>query len=225
MIVAIGQQKGGVGKSTLTIALGVEAHVRGLRTLLVDADEQATVRTWAALAAEDGQATPAVEAAGARELGGLLARSEDLDLVVIDLPPRSDAIARAALMAADLLLMPSSGDPADVWSIAATLRLLEAARELRPGLRAAMVLARTRPGTVIARQAREVLELDGVPVLRASLSLRVTYPESQAAGLGPTTYAPQSEAADETRRLLTEVLKLGGSPHGNPKARRSSPRR
>jgi len=87
------------------------------------------------------------------------------------------------------------------------------------------VLARTRPGTVIARQAREVLELDGVPVLRASLSLRVTYPESQAAGLGPTTYAPQSEAADETRRLLTEVLKLGGSPHGNPKARRSSPRR
>jgi chromosome partitioning protein len=43
MIVAVFNQSGGVGKSTLTRDLGYELHTRGLKTLLIDADPQGTL--------------------------------------------------------------------------------------------------------------------------------------------------------------------------------------
>jgi chromosome partitioning protein len=216
VIVAIAQQKGGVAKSTTAISLAVASLERGLATLLVDGDTQRTALVWADVAAEQGHRAPSVVGmAGAMHRPDQLpALARGYQVTFVDLPPRNDVVTRSALLVADVVLLPSGGYAADVWALGDTVRLVEEAQALRPALPAAIVRTRVQAATALGRAAKGVLEQAGLPVLATSLGFRVTYPEALAAGQGPTTYAPKSEAAAEVRHLLQEVFALGRFRHG-----------
>ena len=126
MIIALTGQKGGVGKSTTAISIACEAMTRGLSVLLVDADPQQTVATWHAVANESGHPTPTVIA-----MAATMHRPDQLpkiaaafDLVVIDCPPRNGDIQKAALMVADVALLPSGPSGADAWALASSLDIV-----------------------------------------------------------------------------------------------------
>lgn len=207
-IIALAGQKGGSGKSTVALNLAAEGLERGLRVLLVDADPQGTVRTWAAVANEAGNVVPTVVSMGADlwKPHQLPRISQVFDLVVIDCPPRHADIQRAALMAADLVILPCGPSAHDAWALVESVELIKAAQEARHGLKACALVTRAATGTIIAKQARGALEQAGLPVLKTEMGFRVAYQESPAAGLGVTAYAPTSEAADEVRALADEVL-------------------
>lgn len=196
----------------MALALASEALARGLRVLLVDADAQGTARTWGAVALEAGHAAPTVVSMGAdlHKPGQLPALASSFDLVVIDCPPRHAEVQRAALMVADLAILPSGPSAHDAWAMAESVELVKAAQRVRPELRAVALVTRKVPGTVIGKGARESLGEAGVPLLKSELSFRVAYQEAPAAGLGVAQYAPTSEAAAEVRDLVTEVLALVG---------------
>lgn len=207
MIVALTGQKGGVGKSTTAINLAAAALARGMKVLLVDADPQATSRTWGDVAAENGAATPTVVAMGStmHKAGQLKSIAEGYDLVVIDCPPRHGDIQRSALMVADVAVLPCGPSAADAWALAGTLEVIEEARTLRDDLRACILLTRKQGRTALGKGARNVLESSGVPVLSTELGQRIAYQEAIAAGLGVTSYAPRDPAAKEIVSLLTEL--------------------
>ena len=46
-VIAICGLKGGIGKSTVAATVACGFHRAGRKTLLVDADSQGTIRTWA----------------------------------------------------------------------------------------------------------------------------------------------------------------------------------
>lgn len=222
MIVALTGQKGGVGKSTTAINLAVAALGRGKRVLLVDADPQATARTWGDVAAEAGHATPTVVAMGANmhKPGQLPAMAASYDLVVIDSPPRHGDVQRSALMIADLALLPCGASAADAWALAAALEVVNEARTLRDELRAAILITRKQGRTSLAKGARNVLESSGLPVLSTELGHRIAYQEAVAAGLGVTTYAPRDAAAKEVLNLLDEIERFC---HGEESSERHDP--
>jgi chromosome partitioning protein len=213
MIVAVCGQKGGVGKSTLCVNLAAEGVARGQRVLLVDADNQATCRTWGAVAAEHGHPIPTLVA-----MDATLHRPGQLDriaaghaLVVIDTPARLGEVPASALMVADLALLPCTPSGADTWALAETLELVAKARTFRPGLRAALVINRTQGRTALGQGVRQVLADTGVPVLRTALGQRIAFQEALHAGLGITAYAPKAPAAAELRALFDELTE---DPHG-----------
>lgn len=210
MIVALVSQKGGVGKSTTAIAIACEWSARGERVLLVDADPQGTVRTWAAVAAEAGGQPPAVVAMGQGMHGpSQLPRvAAGFSRVVIDCPGRNDPIVRSALMVSDLAILPAAPSPADAWALAETLQLVRDAQTLRPELRAVGLLTRVQSRTTVGRSARTVIASAGVEVLRAVLSSRVAYVEALAAGQGPAQYAPGDTVRLEIEKLVDEVEEL-----------------
>ncbi len=211
-VIAVAQQKGGAGKSTLSLALIVEGIRRGLRVVAVDGDPQRTASIWHGVATEAGHPVPPLHCLGAEMHRQIPALAKGADLIVIDLPPRHEPIVRAALVAADIVLLPSNGSAADVWSLAATAKLIVEARKVRPALDARIVLNRVRPNTAIGKAARATLAAAGLPVMAAELVDRVAHPESMASGQGPTTYAPGSLAALEVSSLFDELL--GKKAHG-----------
>ena len=225
-VIALAGQKGGAGKSTVAISLAAECLGRGWRVLLVDADPQGSARTWGAVASEAGHPAPTVVAMGANlhQPGQLPALAKGYDLVIIDCPPRHTEAQRAALMVADLALVPSGPSATDVWALAESVELVKTAQRVRPQLKAAAVVTRKVPGTIIGREASEALKAAGLPVLRSELGFRVAYQESPAAGLGVTTYEPAGEAAAEFRAMTDEVLsRVGLSP--SPKKTKPAPKK
>lgn len=207
MIVAFAGQKGGSGKTTTAIAVACEWLARGRRVLLVDADPQGSARTWGDVAAEAGKAAPTVVAMGPglHKPGQLPALAAKHDVTVVDCPPRHGDIQRAVLMIADVVILPCGPATLDAWALAESSDLVAEARRVREVLKAAVLITRKQPRTALGVAARTALGAVGLPVLRAELCQRITYQEAPAAGLGPTTYAPRSAAADEVRALVTEL--------------------
>lgn len=222
MIVALTGQKGGVGKSTTAINLAVEALARGKRVLLVDADPQATARTWGDVAAEAGHAAPTVVAMGANmhKPGQLPAMAEAYDLVVIDCPPRHGDVQRSALMIADLAILPCGPSAADAWALASAIEVVQEAQVLREELRACVLLTRKQGRTSLAKGARTVLESSGLSVLSTELGQRIAYQEAIAAGMGVTTWSSRDAARKEISNLLDEIERYC---HGEEAGQRHDP--
>lgn len=208
MILALISQKGGVGKSTLSVSIAWELQERGARVLVVDADPQGTVRITGEVATEAGLPAPTIIA-----LGKDMYRPEQLptlaanyDHVIIDTPGRLGDVQRAALMVADIALMPVGQSAADAWGLTETLELARQAQTLRPQLRTALVITRKLPRTALGKNAREVLAGCDFPILTTETTYRVAWQEALAAGKGVSQYNPKDAAAVEAKSLVNELL-------------------
>jgi len=211
-VIAVAGQKGGAGKTTVAIALAAEWMRRDQRVLLVDADPQQTARTWAEVAGEQNKPCPTTVHMGANlwQPDQLPRLAAGFDVVIIDTPPRLGDVQRAALMVADVVLMPCGPSTHDTWALAASLELINQARTLRPDMKAAVLLTRKVASTVIGREAREVLTGTGLPVLTTELGYRTDYQEASAAGMGASTYRPSGPAAAEVRSMVDELEVFAG---------------
>ena len=222
-------QKGGSGKTTAAIAAAAEFVAQGHRVLLVDADPQASARTWADVAAEAGHPSPTVIAMGAQmhKPGQLDEIAATYDVTVIDCPPRHGEIQRSALMIADLAVLPCGPSAVDAWALAESVELVNEAQSIRSGLRAVILITRRVFGTTIGANAREALSATGLPVMHSEFFARVAYQEAPAAGLGVAQYAPTDKAATEVREFVTELWKefSSGSTEAQNRGKKTPARR
>jgi chromosome partitioning protein len=209
-VIALLNQKGGAGKTTLATHLAGELAMAGSRVTLLDADPQGSALDWAQRRMQNGQ----------ERLYGVfgLARDSlhqeapqiavDADYVVIDGPPRVAALARSALLAADLVLIPVQPSAYDVWASHEMVTLIAEARVFRPHLRAAFVINRRVVGTVIGREARAALGDQPFAALQAEVSQRIVFADSVAAGRLACEAAPKCAAAREIAALAQAVREM-----------------
>jgi chromosome partitioning protein len=210
MIIALLNQKGGVGKTTLATHIAGELALRGLNVILLDADPQGSALDWTQRRSQQGLPRLFSAAVGlARETlhqeAPELARRADH--VIIDGPPRIAALARSALLAADRVLIPVQPSPYDLWASAEMVNLIREAQVFRPTLRAAFAINRRISTTVIGREARGALADQPLPALQAEVRQRIVFAESVAAGRLARELAPDSAAAREVSSLVDELLR------------------
>jgi chromosome partitioning protein len=210
MIVTLAGQKGGSGKSTLSIHLAAEWMRRGRRVLLIDTDPQGTSLTWSNIAAERGHPAPTVVAMGDNLRQAVPELSASTDITVIDTAGRLGKRTAGALMIADLVLLPCQPNPPDIWAMADTIETIQMTQQVRPDLRAALVINGKESRTVLGRSAREALTATELPVLMTEVSHRIAFAEACAIGKGVTLYAPKSPAAAELQALADEIEALTG---------------
>ena len=210
MIVALLNQKGGVGKTTLALHLAGEWARRGRRVTLVDADPQGSALDWSQQRSRGGAPRLFGVVGLARDTlhreAPELAR--DADHVVIDGPPRVAGLMRSALLAADLVLIPVQPSPFDGWASAEMLALLGEARIYRPQLAARFVLNRCGARTLIARDTAETLADHDPPVLAATIGQRVVFAAAAQSGQLAGEIDDDSFAAREIAALATEIERL-----------------
>ena len=207
MIVALLNQKGGVGKTTLATHIAGELAMRGQHVVLLDADPQGSSLDWTQRRSSEGLPRLFSAVGLARETlhqeAPELARRADH--VVIDGPPRiAAALARSALLAAErvLILQPS---PYDVWASAEMVSLIREARCSGRNSRR-LVINRRVSTTIIGREARQSLA-EAAPRCASEVHQRIVFADSVAAGRLARETAPDSAAAREITALVDELLR------------------
>lgn len=196
-------QKGGSGKTTLTINCAVAAMLAKKRVVIFDMDEQATAEHWY----QDREAdAPQLVRVKSTELDKALeaVKAQKFDVVLIDTPGRDSAATAAAIKAADFCVIPCRPTPADMKATPATVETIK-----RLGKPAAFVLIQTPARSYRIREAGQGLSVLGM-VAPVHIVLRNDYQDAQGAGLGVIEFEPEGKAAEEIKELWAWLIKKAG---------------
>lgn len=193
--IAVISQKGGAGKTTLSVHLAVAAHLAGLRTAVIDLDPQATARKWG----DRRGAEPEVVSDHAERLADLTKAAEagGADLLIIDTAPNADRASLLAAKAADLILIPCRPAKFDLEAIEATRDVAALAK--KPS---AVVINAAPIRSAIVGEAIAGLEAQGVSVAPHIICGRVAFSHAVIDGRTALEIEPEGKAAEEVRALF-----------------------
>ena len=203
-VIALVGNKGGAGKTTLSINLACSLH-RRYPTVLLDTDPQHSSLQWREIAGRD-DLVEVVDAAD--DVGGRVQEyRKQFDCVIIDCPPSVHAEETwQAMSSSDLVLLPILPSPLDLWATVHVEQELESARTVNPGIRALLVINQLEPRTRLSRLMREALDEIDVPVADTAIRRRVAYRDAMLRGLSVLdTGATAAAAAEEIQQLADEV--------------------
>ena len=223
-VIAVANQKGGCGKTTISVNLAACFGRAGYRVLLVDADPQASAMQWRNNKEDSAlpfHIQPYPFPTIHKELPTQFEQA-GYDVVLIDCPPGAAAggdrkadITRSALLASHAVLMPVRPTPLDYQAAAIILPLLQDVSFLRQDapLKVMLVIngkppANTRLGGEAHAAAEAIFTAEGMPItiLRSEICSRQTFAEAPAVGQAVVDYAPSSKASLEIQQLAKEVL-------------------
>ena len=206
-VIAVLNQKGGVGKTTLTTHLGVALQAAGHKVLLVDSDPQGSLRDWNE--ANMGEVLPVIGLDRESLYQDLTAVKNGYDMVLIDGAPQSAKLAGAAVRSANMVLIPVTPSPYDVWACADLVEIVKTRQEMTDGLpQAYFVISRARKGTKLGAEVSEALQGYEIPCLASRTIHREVYARTAADGLTVYHQEKAIEAQEEITNLMTELLGL-----------------
>jgi chromosome partitioning protein len=203
-VISFLNQKGGVGKSTLSINIAACFGLLQQKVLLIDADKQATSSTWASLRTE----TPFQVVSMSREnmARDALSLAAGYDFAIIDGPPQAESISRSCIVASDLVVVPIEPGGASRWSSDLTVRQLKEAAELKPTLKCGFVVSRKIGTTVLGRDTRSMAADAGIPIFDTEIEQRVAYAEALTMGKTIFEWMGRGPAVAEIQSLTHELL-------------------
>ncbi len=204
MIISLVNQKGGVGKTTIAINIGIGMARRNYKVGFLDTDPQGTASQWQSI---EGNMAFEVRRHPSRVSSmDLMDADRNHGVVVIDTPPAIGEITQSVLEVSDLAIVPLAPSVLDIWSSRTTVGMIEEAMKVNPRLKGRLLVSRKIPRTRLGRDGREAIEALEMEVFETEISQRIAYVESMIAGVSVFQYAPKSEASQEMERLCEEII-------------------
>ncbi|MFO7854253.1 MAG: ParA family partition ATPase [Paracoccaceae bacterium] len=203
MIVSFLNQKGGVGKTTLSVNVAAALDARGRKVLVIDADKQGSASAWASL--RDEPTFQVVSMARENMAKEAMRLAEDFDDTIIDGPPHAENIARSCIIASDFVALPIEPSGLSTWASDLTVRQVREAQDYKHSLKCGFVVSRKIGNTVIGREIRAMAAEAGIPILGAEIEQRVAFAESMTMGRTIFEWSPGSPATKAIERLTKEI--------------------
>jgi chromosome partitioning protein len=218
-VICLLNQKGGVGKTTLALNIAASFALAGDAVLYVDADPQANALDWSAVR----QQPPLFNVVGMprntlhTQLPTLGAK---YDWTFIDGPPLAGDVAKSAILASDLIIIPVQPSGADKWSTKRILDLITEARFYKPRLNAVITVNRKIVGTAIGKHFGEEFQADypDFPVMRTEIGQYVAFAEALTTGSTVLEMDPKSNAARQIHALVDELKEVLSHEQENHRA-------
>lgn len=208
-VIAVISQKGGAGKTTVTMQLGGGFHENGASVLLVDLDPQESSFRWAESAPllDSDLHLDVRKMSGLELIKNIAALQSEADYIVLDTPPSiSHPSTMAALAVAHLAVIPAVPGPTDLWSTLAVERLILKRMEQSHRLRGCILPNRVQ-NTALASDVLDLLNEFTLPVLGATLSQRNAYAQSAVIGASVFQLGAAADAAQQEVRKLIQAIR------------------
>ncbi len=199
MIILVANEKGGVGKSLLSVNLASMRALAGKDVLLVDTDRQSSASYWAA-ERDELEVEPRV--ACIQKFGKIVHEIKDLAKrygdIVIDAGGRDSVELRSSLLAADKLFIPMIPSQFDMWSLTRMDELVEQAKSFNEDLLAYVLINRgaTNPRVIETNEVKELLtDFENLEFADVIIRDRVSFRRSISDGLAVVEYKPTDQKA------------------------------
>jgi chromosome partitioning protein len=188
MIIMVGGEKGGVGKTTLATHLAVARKALGRSVVLVDADSQGTSSTWSDARKEHPEVpqVPCVSLRGGKVHVELKELARHYDDVVVDTGGADSQEFRSAMLGADILLMPLRPGSFDFWTLLKMQEVVSLAEGFNDALKAVVVLSQVPPSAIdrARKEATEILaDMPRFKLLKTLTVFRAAFNHSAGEGL------------------------------------------
>tara|TARA_Y100001938_G_scaffold134078_1_gene194165 strand:- start:36 stop:671 length:636 start_codon:yes stop_codon:yes gene_type:complete len=209
MIILIGSQKGGCGKSTTAVNLCSELACNNKDIVLVDADRQCTAANWALDRAQNPE-LPTVHCVQKYEniRDTLLDLDKRYEYVVVDAAGRDSRELRTGMTAAHILIVPFRPSQPDLDTLPRLQEIIVQARDLNPKLKVygLLTMTPTNPQIQEKKEAQDYLsDFPEFELLQSSLCDRKVYRDAMSEGLG-VVEMNNKKAQSEVQALRAEVL-------------------
>jgi len=214
MMILVGGEKGGSGKSCLAQNLAVYfARNKKSIVLMVDCDTQKTTSDWI----ETRNGDPSLSAISCIQLSGkirneLLSLVEHYDYIIIDCGSQDNLALRAAMSVADHVIIPIRPKRRDLKTVPHVEDMLSTCKMVNPKLVASFILTQcpSLPNQVYRIiEAKEMCCSFGVNVLNAVTYSRDIYDDSEESGSSVLEIDPMGKAAFEMAVIAEELLAIG----------------
>lgn len=221
-IVAFVNQKGGVGKSTLTTNVAATLSKKH-RVLLLDTDNQGSSEDWGVSRINKLESTNRLRGFSKHYRGVKKATEVSMDLeeiavsydiVVVDTPGRNELVSLGVIAASNLVIIPLTPGNFSFWSSEITRELIQKVALVRPANFAARLLLNMRDKRKkISQEAENMLLNLEIPVMRTSIGNRNIF-ESSSEGLSVLELSARTvsdrEAQSEMNELVNEIEEILG---------------
>lgn len=213
-IIVICNQKGGAGKTTVSLNLAGSLGRRGHKVAIVDGDEQSSIVEISSLAPADNMLPASVIGlwkAGRKIHQEIRKFVDSFDYIIVDCPPAANSpIAQSAFLIADLVIIPFIPATLDALAAPKIRDAIEAAQVINPSLKARVLLNRVEENWLISKQVIEILPKFKVALFKARLTSRAAYVESPGIGNSVHQLKGRKEKIDpviaEVEAFTNEVL-------------------
>ena len=207
-VIALLNEKGGSGKSTVALNLACALHRRGRRVVLIDADPQGTARDWREASPADVDLPPVV-VLDRPELLLSSIKTIAADVAIVDTPAKAERMSANVVRIAHVAIIPVQPSNADLWASAAAVKLIQSKRDVGGEIEAAFLATRVSGSTNLSK---EILKGDwneyGIDMLNQAVSNRVSYAQSLSDGV--SVYETRDGQAKAEIDLIVRELEEAG---------------
>jgi len=212
MIILIGGEKGGTGKTTIATNLAAMRALEGRDVLLIDTDPQGSANYWAQ-SRDDENKTPRVACIQKfgkglpKEVQDLATRYED---IIIDAGGRDSVELRSSLVVVEKAFIPIQPSQFDIWTLNQMDELVETAKAFNPDLEAKVIISRasTNPSVHESDETGKLLnDFPNLGLVSVSIRDRIAYRKAAKDGLAVIELKPKDpKAIKEMEALYKEVF-------------------
>lgn len=198
-IITLAHQKGGVGKTTLTLNLAYSIQEQ-LNVAVIDLDIQGSI----------SQLKPLIENVSLDIISGIDVndiQSLPYDVVIIDTPPYLSSELPAVFSVSDLVIIPTKAGLVDLLAIRATIALLKKAKEERSNLVFSILFNMVKNNSTITAEIKELIDTYQTPVFNTRVSDKISFVRS--IGINRGIYATDDhKSKEEIDELTNEIINL-----------------
>jgi len=204
-VITIAQQKGGTGKTTLSVHLALAfIKYHNLRVAIIDTDPQGSLGKWFMIRTEkkvsnEGLTFKTASLWGAQYEAKIL--KADHDIVIIDTPPKIESDARPSIEAADLVLIPMSASHVDFWATGAIVEIAKQANK-----KILVQINRSNQRSKLIDKTNDFIKSLNLLSTNTIVGNRQIYASSMGEGKTAVEKQKKGNAVEEIKNLSEQIL-------------------